>query len=650
MAWRDDGAVAVTCWFGSCTRWARARANFTTPSRTSTSTRDISTTMAPIDDAIADLESREEDEKFTFKEVADCHGVERSTLSRRWRGLTGSRTEGYEHQQLLNPQQEAELVQYIEDLTAKALPPTRTMIRNFASEICGLHVGVSWITRFLHRHHDLLLSKWSVAMDSNRHAADSYEKYSLYFDLLHSKMSEYKILPCNTYNMDEKGFMIGVIGRSKRVFSKQLWESKEITSAIQDGSRDWVTVVAAVCADGTALPPGIIYTSANSTIQQAWVTDVEVNKHHAFFGSSASGWTNNELSLAWLEQVFDRHTKKKARHGRDWRLLILDGHGSHVTSSFFEYCLRHSILLLIYPPHSTHTLQPLDVVMFKPLASAYTKALTNHTQQSQGLVPVKIGDFFGLFWEAWVESFKKETILQSFLATGIWPKNRIEILKRYSKKKLGNAQRSEPTINNEWIRIERVLRAAVGPVVSDEAKKLSTELHHLAVQNSLIHLENEGLRSSLDTHKKRKKEKKALDIQPRKEYWGGAHFYSPRKIREAQFRDITKTRDKDAEALRKQTAKELRESNSLLKKKLDKEKAEKAAKLKDERERLKAEKEAERERKQQAKNTTAALKTAQSGKRKALRASYPKAKRARGDGVLQSLLRCRRRLWQLHPR
>jgi hypothetical protein len=35
--------------------------------------------------------------------------------------------------------------------------------------------------------------------------------------------------------------------------------------------------------------------------------------------------------------------------------------------------------------------------MFKPLASAYTKALTNHTQQSQGLVLIKIGDFFALF-------------------------------------------------------------------------------------------------------------------------------------------------------------------------------------------------------------------------------------------------------------
>jgi hypothetical protein len=45
------------------------------------STRDILTTMAPINNAIADLESREEDEKFTLKEVADRHSVKRSTLS-----------------------------------------------------------------------------------------------------------------------------------------------------------------------------------------------------------------------------------------------------------------------------------------------------------------------------------------------------------------------------------------------------------------------------------------------------------------------------------------------------------------------------------------------------------------------------------------
>jgi hypothetical protein len=76
--------------------------------------------------------------------------------------------------------------------------------------------------------------------------------------------------------------------------------------------------------------------------------------------------------LAWLEQVFERCTKQKARLGRDWRLLILNGHGSHLTFEFLEYCKAHRILVSVFPPHSTHTLQPLDVVCFKPLSGAYT--------------------------------------------------------------------------------------------------------------------------------------------------------------------------------------------------------------------------------------------------------------------------------------
>ncbi|KAH8631304.1 pogo transposable [Alternaria alternata] len=85
-------------------------------------------------------------------------------------------------------------------------------------------------------------------------------------------------------------------------------------------------------------------------------------------------WSNNELGLAWLQQVFERHTAAKAR--RQWRLLILDGHGSHVTPEFLEFCEAKRIIVMVYPPHLTHSLQPLDVVLFGPLSSHYTKQLT----------------------------------------------------------------------------------------------------------------------------------------------------------------------------------------------------------------------------------------------------------------------------------
>jgi hypothetical protein len=89
-----------------------------------TSTHNNSTIMVPIDGAIEDLRLHEEGEKFTLQDIADKHCIERSTLGRRWRGVTRSKVEGYAKQQALSPQQEMELVRYIERLTKRGLPPT----------------------------------------------------------------------------------------------------------------------------------------------------------------------------------------------------------------------------------------------------------------------------------------------------------------------------------------------------------------------------------------------------------------------------------------------------------------------------------------------------------------------------------------------
>ena len=143
------------------------------------------------------------------------------------------------------------------------------MIQNFASSVAKERVSESWVTRFINNYSIHLISQYSTGMDANRHNADSYTKYELYFNLLQRKITEYKIDSCHTYNMDEKGFMIGVTTRTKHVFSRRMWEKGEVKASLQDGNRAWVTVLACVCGDGSALPPGLIYESANSTIQSS---------------------------------------------------------------------------------------------------------------------------------------------------------------------------------------------------------------------------------------------------------------------------------------------------------------------------------------------------------------------------------------------
>jgi hypothetical protein len=77
------------------------------------------------------------------------------------------------------------------------------MIRNFAREISGKEVGKHWAERFIARHGSDLITRWSSGMDKERHKADSALKY---------------------YNMDEKGFLIGVLSKQKRVFGRRLYE------------------------------------------------------------------------------------------------------------------------------------------------------------------------------------------------------------------------------------------------------------------------------------------------------------------------------------------------------------------------------------------------------------------------------------------
>ena len=146
--------------------------------------------MNPIQEAIEEIESREPGEHFSYQQLAKKYGVNRCTLARRHKGLT----EAYGVKHLsLHPQHETELVRYIDTLTEQCLPPTREMIQRFASDLAGKAVSETWVSRFLHRHPNHLISGYSKGISKLRCNADSGAKYSLYFKLLVEKIEEYNV-------------------------------------------------------------------------------------------------------------------------------------------------------------------------------------------------------------------------------------------------------------------------------------------------------------------------------------------------------------------------------------------------------------------------------------------------------------------------
>ena len=176
---------------------------------------------------------------------------------------------------------------------------------------------------------------------------------------------------------------MGVCRTMKRIVPIEDLRRKKTLGTSQDGSREFISLLASICADGDVLPPGLIYQGASNDLQDTWLQDFDHSYEEAYFAVSQKGWTNEELGLSWLSKIFEPRTKTKA--GNHKRLLIVDGHSSHVNMKFIDFCDKHGIILAILPPHSTHRLQPLDVGIFAPLSTAYSYEIDHLIQSSHGV-------------------------------------------------------------------------------------------------------------------------------------------------------------------------------------------------------------------------------------------------------------------------
>ncbi len=137
-------------------------------------------------------------------------------------------------------------------------------------------------------------------------------------------MEKYHITAENIYNWDEKGFMIGQAQTTKRLMSQEALESGRTVQANQDGSREFISLLACVSATGVVITSTLIYKAASYDLQDTWVEDVKVDDD-VIFSSSQNGWTTNSLGVQWLTKVFDTHMKARAVNRR--RLLIVEVDG-----------------------------------------------------------------------------------------------------------------------------------------------------------------------------------------------------------------------------------------------------------------------------------------------------------------------------------
>ena len=358
------------------------------------------------------LQALKQDATLSQRRAAAIYKVPRSTLSTRLAG-TPPRRDCTPNLMKLTSTEEEVIVQHILKLDERGYPPrladVEDMANSLLAERCQPSVGKNWAGTFVKRQPELKV-KFNRKYDYKRALCEDPEVIQGWFRLVENTKAKYGILDDDTYNFDESGFMMGVISTGAVVTGA---ERRGRPKTVQQGDREWTTVIQGVNAKGWAIPPFIIFSGKHHL--SAWYKEPSI-PHNWVITVSENGWTNNELGLKWLKH-FNEHTKQ--RTVGSYRLLILDGHESHNSVAFHQYCEEHKIITLCMPPHSSHILQPLDVGCFAPMKKGYGC-------QAERLMRNKITritklEFLTCFKAAFDTSITESNIQGGFRGAGLVP-------------------------------------------------------------------------------------------------------------------------------------------------------------------------------------------------------------------------------------
>ncbi|OQD91366.1 hypothetical protein PENVUL_c284G00185, partial [Penicillium vulpinum] len=350
----------------------------------------------------------------SIREVARVFNIPRTTLRDRLSGHTERSTTRANSHKLTEIEEES-LRKWILSMDSRGAAPRPATVREMANLLLqqrgitpALSVGENWVTNFIKRYPDLS-SRFSRRYNYERAKCEDPKIICEWFDLVQKTILQFGIDPDDVYNFDETGFAMGLISTAKVITRSEFYGRR---SLLQPGNREWVTTIECTNSSGWALPPCIIF--KGKVYLESWFEGLPNDWR---IEVSPNGWTSDEIGVRWLEKLFIPSTSLRTKGG--YRLLVLDGHGSHLTPKFDEICEQNKVIPICMPPHSSHLLQPLDIGCFAVLKRSYGRLV--ETKMRNGINYIDKLDFLEAYPLARIEAFKLETIKNSFGAAGLVP-------------------------------------------------------------------------------------------------------------------------------------------------------------------------------------------------------------------------------------
>lgn len=331
-------------------------------------------------------------------------------------------TPNYACHQIFTSAEEKELSSYIKHLANLHHGFTPTQVKSFAYDLATFYkkkvpecwetnksAGSKWFNGFMKRNPTLSLrvpeaTSLARAMGFNKPVVDKF------FKNLSDIYLSRKLGPDQIYNVDETA-LTTVQSTNKVVATLGQKQVGQITSA-ERGTL--VTMIGAINAIGNSVPPLLVFPRKN--FKQHMLVGAPPGSEGA---ANPSGWSSKEIFLQWLNH-FIKHAGPTENRPV---LLIMDNHDTHISLEVIEIAKSNNVILLTFPPHTSHKLQPLDVSVFGPLKKYYNKEcgvwIANHPGKR-----IDIYNIAEILGQSYGQAFCTQNIVSAFKSTGIYPLNK----------------------------------------------------------------------------------------------------------------------------------------------------------------------------------------------------------------------------------
>lgn len=275
------------------------------------------------------------------------------------------------------------------------------------------------VSGFEKRWKDQLSRRVAQNLPKNRAEACSAEVLQDFYVKLKDAIQRNNLeqRPQNIFNCDESGFQTDV-GIQKILCRKGSRNPHKVVGSV---TKSTYTVLVCCNAIGDYLPLYVNYKGLH--LYSTWCQN---GPKDSVYNCSPSGWMESLQFANWFENVFIKHTAKLEGP----KLLIFDGHNSHLTTALIEMACVNNIELLCLPAHTSHALQPLDVGVFKAVKNSWRNVLKDYYRDTGCKNVDKVA--FPSLLNKLVETgcFSRANAIGGFEGSGIYPLNEKKILEK----------------------------------------------------------------------------------------------------------------------------------------------------------------------------------------------------------------------------